>query len=89
MSVEVASCTLAQLFSKRSVTSANNIEISGELAIPEYQRPYRWGEAQIEKLLSDYQLFLEKNWIADLRKKSKIKVHKRELKRLIKFYEKK
>ncbi|MBQ4847920.1 DUF262 domain-containing protein [Pseudoalteromonas sp. MMG005] len=58
MSVEVASCTLAQLFSKQSIVSANNTEIHGELAIPEYQRPYRWGEVQIKKLLSDYQLFL-------------------------------
>ncbi|KAF7771436.1 hypothetical protein PCIT_a4011 [Pseudoalteromonas citrea] len=58
MSVEVASCTLAQLFSNESIVSANNTEIHGELAIPEYQRPYRWGEVQIKKLLSDYQLFL-------------------------------
>ncbi|MDC3214422.1 DUF262 domain-containing protein [Pseudoalteromonas distincta] len=58
MSVEVASCTLAQLFSKKSIVSANETEIHGELAIPEYQRPYRWGEVQIKKLLSDYQLFL-------------------------------
>lgn len=58
MSVEVASCTLAQLFSKQSIVSANNTEIHGELAIPEYQRPYRWSEVQIKKLLSDYQLFL-------------------------------
>ncbi|MBB1335235.1 MULTISPECIES: DUF262 domain-containing protein [unclassified Pseudoalteromonas] len=58
MSVIVASCTLAQLFSKESIVSANETEIHGELAIPEYQRPYRWGEVQITKLLSDYQLFL-------------------------------
>lgn len=58
MSVEVASCTLAQLFSKQSIVSANNTKIYGELAIPEYQRPYRWGEVQIKKLLSDYQLYL-------------------------------
>lgn len=58
MSVEVASCTLAQLFSKQSIVSANETEIVGELAIPEYQRPYRWGEVQIKKLLSDYQLYL-------------------------------
>ena len=58
MSVEVASCTLAQLFSKQSIVSADNTKIYGELAIPEYQRPYRWGEVQIKKLLSDYQLYL-------------------------------
>ena len=58
MSVEVASCTLAQLFSGKSIISSSKAEIAGELAIPEYQRPYRWGEIQIKKLLSDYQLFL-------------------------------
>ena len=59
MSVEVASCTLAQLFSSQRIACANNTEIVGELAIPEYQRPYRWGQVQIKKLLSDYQLFLD------------------------------
>ena len=58
MAVEVASCTLAQLYSKKSIVSANGTEIHGKLAIPEYQRPYRWGAVQIKKLLSDYQLFL-------------------------------
>ncbi|WP_289097231.1 DUF262 domain-containing protein [uncultured Pseudoalteromonas sp.] len=58
MSVEVASCTIAQLFSGKSIISSSKAEIAGELAIPEYQRPYRWGEIQIKKLLSDYQLFL-------------------------------
>lgn len=58
MAVEVASCTLAQLYSKKSIVSAHGTEIHGKLAIPEYQRPYRWGEVQIKKLLSDYQLFL-------------------------------
>ena len=58
MSVEVASCTLAELFSGKSIISYSKAEIAGELAIPEYQRPYRWGEIQIKKLLSDYQLFL-------------------------------
>ena len=54
MSVEVASCTLAQLFSKQSIVSANETEIVGELAIPEYQRPYRWTEVQIQRLLQDF-----------------------------------
>ena len=38
------------------------------------------------QVINDYQNFLEKNWIADLRKKSKIKVDKKQLKKLIKFY---
>jgi len=40
-------------------------------------------------VMNDYQNYLEKNWIADLRNKSKIKISKRQLKKLIKFYEKK
>ncbi len=40
------------------------------------------------EVMNDYQNYLEKNWIADLRKKSKIKISKRQLKKLIKFYKK-
>ena len=39
------------------------------------------------QVMNDYQNFLEKDWIADLRKKSSIKVSKRQLKKLIKFYD--
>jgi peptidyl-prolyl cis-trans isomerase SurA len=38
------------------------------------------------EVINDYQEFLNKNWIADLRKKSKIKVDKKQLNKLIKFY---
>lgn len=38
------------------------------------------------EVMNDYQLFLEEEWIATLRKKSKIKIKKRQLKKLIKFY---
>ena len=38
------------------------------------------------QVINDYQNFLEKNWIAELRKNSKIKVDKKQLKKLIKFY---
>ena len=41
------------------------------------------------QVMNDYQSFLENTWIADLRKKSSIKINKRELKRLIKYYQKK
>ena len=41
------------------------------------------------RVINDYQNFLEQNWIADLRKKNSIKINKRQLKKLIKFYEKK
>ena len=40
------------------------------------------------KVMNDYQIFLEKNWIANLRTKSEIKVSKRQLKKIIKFYKK-
>ncbi|WP_298883313.1 peptidylprolyl isomerase [uncultured Polaribacter sp.] len=43
-------------------------------------------KAKKGQVINDYQTFLEKNWIADLRKKSKIKVSKKQLKKLIKFY---
>ena len=39
------------------------------------------------EVMNDYQIFLEKDWITDLRKKSSIKVNKRQLKKLIKFYD--
>jgi peptidyl-prolyl cis-trans isomerase SurA len=38
------------------------------------------------EVMNDYQNFLEKNWIADLRKKSVIEVNKKQLKKLIKSY---
>ncbi|QTD38384.1 peptidylprolyl isomerase [Polaribacter batillariae] len=41
------------------------------------------------EVMNDYQNFLEKNWIADLRKKSEIKINKKQLRKLIKFYEEK
>jgi peptidyl-prolyl cis-trans isomerase SurA len=39
------------------------------------------------EVMNDYQNFLEKNWISDLRNKNKIKVRKGQLKKLINFYE--
>jgi len=41
------------------------------------------------QVINDYQNFLDKNWIEDLRNKSDIKVDKRQFKKLIKFYEEK
>jgi peptidyl-prolyl cis-trans isomerase SurA len=38
------------------------------------------------EVMNDYQNYLEKNWIAALRKKSIIKENKRQLRKLIKFY---
>jgi len=41
------------------------------------------------EVMNDYQTYLETQWIATLRKRSKIKVSKRQVKKLIKFYAKK
>ena len=38
-------------------------------------------------VMNDYQTYLEKQWIIDLRKKNKVKIDKKELKKLIKFYQ--
>lgn len=59
MSVSVASTTLAQIFDHQGVIAPDGSKISGQLAIPEYQRPYRWTEVQIERLLQDYQHYLD------------------------------
>lgn len=41
------------------------------------------------EVMNDYQNFLEKNWISDLRNKNAIEVNKKQLKKLIRFYSKK
>ncbi|WP_339659651.1 peptidylprolyl isomerase [uncultured Polaribacter sp.] len=41
------------------------------------------------EVMNDYQNYLEKNWIADLRRKSVIDIDKKQLKKLIKFYKSK
>lgn len=50
--LQVASCTLAELLDAAS-TPIPNTNITGQLTIPEYQRPYVWQEKQINKLLTD------------------------------------
>lgn len=50
--LQVASCTLAELLNTCK-TEIPNTDISGQLTIPEYQRPYVWKEKQINRLLSD------------------------------------
>ncbi len=41
------------------------------------------------QIINDYQKYLEDNWIADLRKKYKVKVNKRQLNKLKNFYKEK
>lgn len=40
------------------------------------------------KVINDYQNYLEKNWITELKKKNTIKINKKEVKKLIKYYRK-
>ena len=65
MSVAVASCTLAEIFNQQTIKASDGTQISGALTIPEYQRPYRWTESQIQRLLQDF-----KDYQADERNRS-------------------
>ena len=53
----------------------------------------KYKEQQLSEIkglvMSDYQMFLENQWIADLTQKSTIKINKKQFKKLIKYYEKK
>jgi uncharacterized protein with ParB-like and HNH nuclease domain len=53
MSVTVLSCTAAQLFSQEELLDDEWNSIEGQLAIPEYQRPYCWQEKQLKSLIRD------------------------------------
>lgn len=53
--VRVASCTLNELLNcKHTPIQTKGGELSGQLFIPEYQRPYVWKEKQINQLLNDF-----------------------------------
>ena len=51
--IKVAVCNVAQLLSGKRIKTENQRYIQGQLSIPEYQRPYVWGEKQIDKLIED------------------------------------
>ena len=51
--IKVAVCNVAQLLSGKRIKTENQKYIQGQLGIPEYQRPYVWGEKQIDKLIDD------------------------------------
>jgi uncharacterized protein with ParB-like and HNH nuclease domain len=53
MSVTVLSCTVAQLFSQEELIDDEWNSVDGQLAIPEYQRPYCWQEKQLQNLIRD------------------------------------
>lgn len=58
MSVRVASTSLQLIFDAEPIPASDGPDITGTLVIPEYQRPYRWTEVQIKRLLQDYQHYL-------------------------------
>ncbi len=51
--INVAVCNVAQLLSGKRIKTEYQKYIQGQLCIPEYQRPYVWGEKQIDKLIDD------------------------------------
>lgn len=57
--IVVASCSIADLFSGKKVRASDNSLISGKLHLPEYQRPYRWGKAEVGRLLNDLSSYFE------------------------------
>jgi hypothetical protein len=56
-SIAVASTSLDNLFNGKRVPSSDGGVIFGRLHLPEYQRPYRWSEEQLERLLQDLHSF--------------------------------
>lgn len=70
MSISVASCSLNTLFkgpfkvtgnceTQGKFATSELLEITGELTIPDYQRPYCWQAAQMQRLLNDYAAYVK------------------------------
>ncbi|MNM13736.1 hypothetical protein D3C81_239320 [compost metagenome] len=55
--IAVASTSLAELFDGKSIFASDQWRVRGRLHIPEYQRPYRWGVEQLQRLISDLNKF--------------------------------
>lgn len=55
--IAVASTSLDNVFSAKRIPSSDGGVIFGNLHLPEYQRPYRWGEEQLTQLLDDLRAF--------------------------------
>lgn len=53
MTVEVLTCTAAEILQGNLPASRGRPKVIGELTIPEYQRPYCWQDKQLAQLLSD------------------------------------
>jgi len=57
--IAVASTSLAELFRGKSIVTSDRGHVRGRLHIPEYQRPYRWGVDQLQRLTSDLSQFFD------------------------------
>jgi uncharacterized protein with ParB-like and HNH nuclease domain len=55
--IAVASTSLYNLFNGKPIPCSDGGSIFGQLHLPEYQRPYRWSEEQLERLLDDLRSF--------------------------------
>lgn len=58
--IVVASTSLEALLQSRKILASDASLVFGTLRLPEYQRPYRWGPKQLERLLLDLQAFFPK-----------------------------
>lgn len=76
MSVQVATCSAAQLFSgcllpdhslaSDAIVTSDGATVTGELTIPEYQRPYCWQDKQLHGLLLDIESHVARKTDGDI-----------------------
>lgn len=59
--IVVASTSLEALLQSTRILASDASVIYGKLKLPEYQRPYRWGPKQLERLLQDLRGFFPKD----------------------------
>lgn len=57
--IVVASTSLAELFEGLPIKASDGSVIEGRLYLPEYQRPYRWTEKELGRLLEDCRAYFE------------------------------
>ncbi|OJS97973.1 DUF262 domain-containing protein [Marinobacter nauticus] len=76
MTVQVATCSAARLFSgclfpghspaSDAIVTSDGATVAGELTIPEYQRPYCWQDKQLHGLLLDIESHLARKTDGDI-----------------------
>jgi hypothetical protein len=64
--IVVASTSLAALFRGDAIVASDGTFIRGTLHLPEYQRPYRWGQRQLTRLLDDLRRFFKSDTATDV-----------------------